>query len=279
MVINCIIHTQILKVSKIPRMNVATMSSDIEMLPWFHPFTLGILGMFGILSLVLLFLMPSIHTGDKKLHAVITGGSSGIGLGLAHQCAENGVQNITLIARNMTALEKAQKELAVKYPSSKFHIQSLDVGDYKAVSAVGKLIVKNGGPPTMLFNNAGITTVHTFQDVPIEDFEKVVRCNYLGTVYMTKALLNDMPPGSCIMMTSSMAGLVGVFGFTGYSPTKFAIRGFAESLQSEVRRNGISVSLAFPPDTDTPCYEAENKSKPKETFLISDSSGLMQPEA
>ena len=271
------VHVKI-KIKSGPQ-NTTTMSSEIEVLPWFHPVTLGILSIFGILSLLLSFLIPSTHVGDKKLHAVITGGSSGIGLGLAHQCAENGVQNITLIARNKAALEKSQKELAAKYPLSKFHIQSLDVGDYKAVAAAGKLIIENGGPPTILFNNAGITTVHTFQDVPIDDFEKVVRCNYLGTVYMTKALLNDMPPGSCIMMTSSMAGLVGVFGFTGYSPTKFAIRGFAESLQSEVRRNGISVSIAFPPDTDTPCFEAENKTKPKETFLISDSSGLMQPEA
>ena len=255
------------------------MSSEIEVLPWFHPVTLVILGILGVLSLVLLFLIPSVHTGDRKLHAVITGGSSGIGFGLAKQCAENGVKNITLVARNMAALEKAQKELAAKYPSSKFHIQSVDVGDHKAVAAAGKLIVENGGPPTMLFNNAGTTTVHAFQDVPIDDFEKVVRCNYLGTVYMTKALLNDMPPGSCIMMTSSMAGLVGVFGYTGYSPSKFAIRGFAESLQSEVRRIGISVSVAFPPDTDTPCFEEENKAKPKETFLISDATGLMQPEA
>jgi 3-dehydrosphinganine reductase len=95
---------------------------------------------------------------------------------------------------------------------------------------------------------------------------------------MTKVLAPAMPPGSNIMMTSSMAGAIGVYGYTCYSPTKFAIRGFAESLQAEVRRDGISISLAFPPDTDTPMFENENKTKPKETHLISDAAGLIKPE-
>ena len=255
-----------------------SMSSEIEPFPWFHPITQVGLAFLGILTLVLWFLIPSAPTGEKKSHAVITGGSSGIGLGLAKECAEAGVQNITLVARNKATLEKVQKELAAKYPSSKFHIQSVDVSNYKAVQAAGKAIVIDGGPPTLLFNNAGITSIHAFQDVPITDFENLMNCNYLGTVYMTKVLLNDMPSGSCVMMTSSMAGAVGIYGYTAYSPTKFAIRGFAESLQSEVRRDGISVSLAFPPDTDTPMFKEENKAKPKETFLISDAAGMIQPE-
>jgi 3-dehydrosphinganine reductase len=255
------------------------MTTEIETLPWFHPITLAVLMLLCILSHVLFFLIPSAPSGDKKLHAVITGGSSGIGLGLANECAKAGVKNITLVARKKAGLEKAQQELASKYPSIKFYIQSVDVSDYKAVEAAGKEIVKNGGPPTLLFNNAGMAVVYAFHDVPVADFENAMKCNYLGAVYMTKALLKDMPSGSNIMMTSSMAGAVGVYGYTAYSPTKFALRGFAESLQSEVRRDGISVSIAFPPDTDTATLAAENKTKPKETFLISDSAGLQQPEA
>ena len=258
---------------------LTTMAIEVETLPLFHPITLVVLGCLCILSQVLYFLIPSAPSGDKKSHAVITGGSSGIGFALAHECAKAGVKNITLVARNKAGLEKAQHELVAKYPSIKFHIQSVDISDYKAVEAAGKEIVKNGGPPTLLFNNAGMAVVHAFYDVPVADFEKAIKCNYLGAVYMTRALLKDMPSGSTIMMTSSMAGSVGVFGYTAYSPTKFALRGFAESLQSEVRRDGISVSIAFPPDTDTPTLAEENRTKPKETFLISDATGLQQPEA
>jgi 3-dehydrosphinganine reductase len=255
------------------------MSAIETRLPWLHPINAVILGTVGLLSATLYCLIPkAAKSENKQAHAVITGGSSGIGLGLARECAQAGVQNITLVARNKTTLEKVQKELSEQYPSTKFHIQSLDVSDYKAVEAAGKQIIKNGGPPTLLFNNAGITAVYAFQDVPIEDFEKLMKCNYLGVVYMTKVLAPAMPPGSNIMMTSSMAGAIGVYGYTCYTPTKFAIRGFAESLQAEVRRDGITVSLSFPPDTDTPMYENENKTKPKETHLISDAAGLIKPE-
>ena len=256
------------------------MGTGIDSLPLFHPITLLILGFFSVLSLVLFFLIPSAPSGDRKAHAVITGGSSGIGLGIAKECAERGIQNITLIARNKAALEKAQQDLAVKYPSTKFFIQSCDVGDYRAVEIASKNILTTVGPPTLLFNNAGVAVVHAFLDVPIDDFEKAIRCNYLGIVYTTKAFLPSMQPGSVIMMTSSMAGIVGVFGYSAYSPSKFAIRGFAECLQSEVRRNGIAVSVAFPPDTDTPTFAMENRTKPKETFLISDAAiSLEHPDA
>lgn len=256
------------------------MSEIITRLPWIHPITAGTVGALGLLSTIVYCLMPpsvKSNDNDKKAHAVITGGSSGIGLCLAKECAAAGVQNITLVARNKANLEKAQKELSEKYPSTKFHIQSLDVADYKAVEAAGKAIIKDGGAPTLLFNNAGMTAVRSFQDHPIEDFEKLMKCNYLGVVYMTKVLSPSMPPGSNIMITSSMAGAVGVYGYTCYTPTKFAIRGFAESLQSELRRDGITVTLAYPPDTDTPMYAEENKTKPKETHLISDATGLIQP--
>ena len=73
---------------------------------------------------------------------------------------------------------------------------------------------------------------------------------------------------------SSAAGLVGVFGYTAYAPTKFAVRGFLESLRGELLPYGIHVGCSFPPDTDTPQLEDENRYKPKETKAI---SGTIKP--
>ena len=81
-----------------------------------------------------------------------------------------------------------------------------------------------------------------------------------------------------IVFTSSAAGQVGVYGFTAYSPTKFALRGFAEALQMELSNDNISVQVVYPPDTDTPGYKLEQIGKPKETHLISESAGLFRPE-
>jgi 3-dehydrosphinganine reductase len=249
-------------------------------IPWIHPITAAAITTVSIATSILYCLLPKApKSGDKKSHAVITGGSSGIGFELGSACAKAGVRTITLIARNKEALETARIRLSSLYPSTQFHTYSLDVSDYEAVKVTAPKIVEKGGPPTLLFNNAGVTSIHAFHDIPVTDFENLMKCNYLGTVYMTKSLLNYMPCGSTIMITSSMAGCVGVYGYTAYSPTKFALRGFAESLQMEVRNHGITVSIACPPDTDTPMFETENKSKPRETTLISDSAGLMKPDA
>ena len=75
-----------------------------------------------------------------------------------------------------------------------------------------------------------------------------------------------------------MAGLIGVFGYTDYSASKFAIIGFSEALRSELKQYGITVSVLCPPDTDTPGLDEENKTKPEETKAISASAGLMQPD-
>jgi 3-dehydrosphinganine reductase len=71
-----------------------------------------------------------------------------------------------------------------------------------------------------------------------------------------------------ILFISSGAGLMGIFGYSSYSPSKFALRGLAEALRAELRADGIGVSIAYPPDTDTPMLAEENKTKPEETKKI-----------
>ena len=81
-----------------------------------------------------------------------------------------------------------------------------------------------------------------------------------------------------IVLVSSQAGQVGVFGYTSYCATKFALKGFAESLQMELARENIFVTVAYPPDTDTPGFAEENKTKPIETKLINETSALVSAE-
>ena len=103
--------------------------------------------------------------------------------------------------------------------------------------------------------------------------------NYIGTVNVTRVCLPYLrKEGGAIAFTSSAAGQVGVFGYTAYSPSKFALTGFVEALAMEVMPDNVSVTIAFPPDTDTPGYKEEQKCKPKETDLISDAAGLFKPD-
>ena len=104
--------------------------------------------------------------------------------------------------------------------------------------------------------------------------------NYMGAVHAIRGCLQSMKARrkGKIAVVSSVAGFVGLFGYTGYSASKFALRGFAEALQMEVKPFNISVTVSFPPDTDTPCLEEENKIKPTETKLIGETAGVFKPE-
>lgn len=79
----------------------------------------------------------------------------------------------------------------------------------------------------------------------------MMRVNYIGALYCTKAVVNSMKKRHFgrIAFISSQAGQIGIFGYTGYSASKFALKGFAESLQMELKPYKIFVTLSFPPDT------------------------------
>lgn len=263
------------------------MLSD-DVFPWFHPSTIIVLSVVTVLIFVLWLLLPSSQNKQKnskrkqKEHAVITGGSSGIGLALAHECVKQGFRNVTLIARDETKLQAAKKELMERVVdgTTGIHTYSFDVSNGTACQEYATAIINNAGPPTVLFNNAGTSSSAAFHETPLDEFSRLMAVNYLGAVYLTQALLPSMKQnhGGTICMTSSMAGLVGVYGYTAYSASKFALKGYCEALQMEVRRDGVNVMLAFPPDTDTPGYKLENESKPKETVAISEVAGLFPPE-
>ena len=239
-------------------------------------------------------------------HAVITGGSSGIGLSIAIELAKQRCRHITLLARNEQQLvgakllvEKAAAAATSNVPSTttpSVHIISVDVTDFSALEkAVANHIssinnTKTPGPPTLLFHCAGMSIPLAFEDLTATNLYTQMNVNYLGSVYVVKAFLPYMTKathhqqqhsiGGNIILTSSMSGQTGTFGYSGYSPTKFALRGFAECLSMELaaKKSNVNISLAYPPDTKTPGYEIENRNKPEECQLISEGSGIWDPD-
>ncbi len=104
--------------------------------------------------------------------------------------------------------------------------------------------------------------------------------NYFGTVHVIKSLIEDMiQRGSgTIVNISSQAGFAGVFGYSAYGPSKYAVRGLTDVLRSEMKPLGIDCHIVFPPDTDTPQLEFEKELKPPETKAIASASSVMSAE-
>jgi 3-dehydrosphinganine reductase len=118
--------------------------------------------------------------------------------------------------------------------------------------------------------SAGVAVPGHFGDIPLEAHERSMAVNYFGSLYVVRAALPAMRARrkGRIVFISSGAGLMGLFGYTTYSPSKFALRGLAEALRAELSADKIGVSIVYPPDTETPMLEEENKIKPEETKLI-----------
>ncbi len=208
---------------------------------------------------------------ENAQHAIITGGSSGIGKAIALRLAQQGV-NVSIISRDHTRLQLAKTEIeaARKTDTQKVAAVVGDVSDRIQAEQAIQTAIQQLGPPNLLITSAGIARPGHFQELPIAAFEQAIATNYFGTLYCIRAALPAMEQqkSAHICLISSGAALVGLYGYSTYGPSKFAVRGLAESLRAELKPLGIGVSIAYPPDTDTPLLIEENKTKPAATKQI-----------
>ena len=216
---------------------------------------------------------------DRQVYVV--GGSLGIGLAIATRVASLGSQ-VTIFARHKAPLDRAvgTVDAVRKHPSQRVAARQLDVGDPLQVAQVMHQAVAELGPPDVLINCAGRAYPRRFEEVSYEQFADTLRVNLHGCWNTVQALLPHMKPkGGYIVNTASIAGLIGVFGYTDYCASKFGVVGFSEALRSELKAYDITVSVLCPPDTDTPGLAIENQTKPEETRAISATARVMTADA
>jgi 3-dehydrosphinganine reductase len=205
----------------------------------------------------------------RNERVLVTGGSSGIGLATARLLRRHGA-HLLLVARDEAKLAKAKAELdAIASGAEPVRTLSLDLRDRAAVDAKlpGALV---GFPVDVLLSNAGVVMPGHFLDLPDGQFDDMMQTNFLGPVHLVRAVLPGMieRKHGHVAFMSSFAGLIGIFGYTAYSASKFAIRGFAQALRCELKPLGVRVSVCYPPDTETPQLRFEDQYKPAETRAI-----------
>lgn len=177
---------------------------------------------------------------------VITGASSGIGLASARNFASMGAR-LVLASRNLGKLEEIAKELsAVSHQRSVLCVKT-DVTIEEDCKNLIKRTVEYYGKIDILVNNAGISMRAMFKDLDIEVIKKLMDTNFWGTVYCTKyALPYLLESKGSVVGVISTAGYVGLPARTGYSASKFAIRGFLETLRIEHLYDDLHVMIFAP---------------------------------
>lgn len=173
---------------------------------------------------------------------VITGASSGIGKALAEKYAAEGF-NLVLAARRIERLEELQKKLS--------NVEVLpvktDVTSHEDCKNLINRAIEKFGKINILINNAGISMRASFEDVELSVLHRLMDVNYWGTVYCTKyALPHLLKERGSVVGVISTGGYIGLPGRTGYSGSKFAVRGFLDTVRIEYLRSGLHVLVAAP---------------------------------
>lgn len=209
--------------------------------------------------------------------AVISGGSSGIGLACARHLLARGYR-VVLLARDMERLRRAAAELGPDR-AGLIEVAQADVDDPAACQAAVDSAVQRHGGIDWLITCAGIVEPGLFRDLDPAAHRAQMETNYFGTLNLVRAALPAMrPAGGRITLVSSGAAFLGIVGYSAYAPSKFAVRALAEILRLELEPEGIAVSVAFPPDTETPQLARERASRPAATRLIAERGGVKSAE-
>jgi hypothetical protein len=195
-------------------------------------------------------------TSYAERAVVITGASSGIGRLLALRLAREGAR-VALVARRADLLASLAAEVGAQGGDAL--VLPGDVADRDAVAAGAARAVERFGRVDVLINNAGYGGHRRFLEWPLDDIERMMRVNYLGSVYWTKALLPHMVArgSGWIVFMASVAGKIGVPDESAYVASKFAMVGLAEALGVEVEDAGVHVLTVCPGAIDTDFFDAE----------------------
>ncbi|MAE94977.1 MAG: short-chain dehydrogenase [Deltaproteobacteria bacterium] len=207
----------------------------------------------------------------------VFGGSQGIGRAVAGAYARRGAR-IGLFARRLAPLEEAAKEIGTAHGAT---VQGwvADVEDPLAVAHACDEAARALGAPELVVNCAGRARPARFAELTVDDLRATLRANLEGTWNVVQSALPHLEAGGgTIVNTASLAGLIGVYGYSDYAASKFAVIGLSEVLRQELAARGVDVRVLCPPDVDTPGFAEENRSKPPETAAISETGALLSPE-
>lgn len=181
--------------------------------------------------------------------AVVTGGSSGIGLAIAKRFVAEGAY-VFIVGRRQQFLDDAVRQVGP-------NIEAI-AGDMTMASDVARLfsaVRERKGKLDILVVNSGNSEFQPLPDITEEHFSKIFDLNVRAAVFVTKEALQLLRPGAKVLLVGSIAGYIGTKGYSSYNASKAALRSFARTWANELAPQGIRVNVLSPGPTDTPMFD------------------------
>ena len=213
----------------------------------------------------------------RDIHAIVTGGSSGIGLATVRRLVARGAR-VSVIALDDPDLAALPRRPTDRAPRSTWRPPMCQSGR-KPKAAVAACVAALG-PCDLLVTAAGVIRPGYFEDLPDEEFERQMAVDYFGTLYCIRVVVPAMLTRrrGTIVAVSSSGGLIPVFGYSAYGPPKYAVRGLTDILRIELRPHGIHVACVYPSDVETPLLAGEMPHRPEELRRIAGTIKPIPPE-
>ena len=184
--------------------------------------------------------------------AFITGGSKGIGFGIAQVLLQKGV-HVAITSRSFESAQKAANQLSVfAADSAKVLALKADVRDYQQQQDAVKATESTLGSIDIVIANAGLGVFGSIEDITIEGWNQVIETNLTGVFYTLKSTLSSLKKNKGYYITiSSLAGTNFFAGGTAYNASKFGVTGFTQAAMLDLRAHGIKVSTIMPGSVST----------------------------
>lgn len=180
----------------------------------------------------------------KNKVAFITGGTKGIGYGVAQSCLEQGMK-VVITGRNKAAAEKAAAELSSD-SSRVLGIES-DVRNFESQQAAVQAAIDKFGQIDAVIANAGVGYFATIEDMTVEQWNEVIDVNLTGVFYTVKSSLDALKKSKGYLITiASLAGTNFFAKGSAYNASKFGLVGFTQAVMLDVRNAGVKVSTIMP---------------------------------